>query len=223
MSDSEKQAGAIYLVRDNRWYRDDWLEVPATTLRRWKAVCTLEAEHLPPSEQAQTIAQRRIRQLYDWQADVVTALSPFQIGWGLKYARYEPDADTPADFNKRETPIERMERTGGTFLEYRVPWGGLPFYRDAESLFKYLRLAQLYAGLSAVQRDALLADGLNFAALPPALQSQALYVLPKLQMWIKQHPDAPVKLRLPLKLPPGTIPRSAVMGRLEFVAPPDSP
>ncbi len=213
---SWKQVDSVYLVRDNRWYRNDWLEVPASTLRRWQPFLALRPEKHAPSDATRALTQQRLRKLCDWQADVVNALSPWQIGWGLKYAQIELSGETTEAFVKRQPKKQRLTHEDGTATEYTLPWEDYPFWEPVEALLNHYKLAQFYAALDTGARTALLQDGLDFASLPADAQAQALYLIPNLRIWGSQHPGRPVRLRLRQSLPPGIVPVGAIMGALEF-------
>ncbi len=76
----KKQDDDIYLFRDNRWYRDDYLEVPASLLRKW-------LPSNPPAGSGKnknslqfvgTTAEQEAAQL-NWKAECVSTLTPWHL------------------------------------------------------------------------------------------------------------------------------------------------
>ena len=115
-----KDTDGIYLVRDNRWYRNDNLEVPQPLLRRWFGallqtrreeiarqqaaaaspksagpVAGLESAEVVPQPPAERMAA--IKQNWDWAAEVYGALTPWQMRNGL--AMFQPEEKDLAPLN----------------------------------------------------------------------------------------------------------------------------
>ena len=125
----KKNADGIYLVRNNRWYRDDNLEVPEPLLRRWfgallqtrrqeaapampqagsqgasQAAPLAAPQAAPPSPEERIAAWK---QRLDWAAEVFSTLTPWQMRNGLALFQPEekdlaPQNDTTAGQDVRE-------------------------------------------------------------------------------------------------------------------------
>ena len=156
----------VYLFRNNRWYRDDLLEVPAPLLRRWtEQYARAWLKELPISidpklsDEGKAVKARR---LLDWRAEVVTTLTPWQIFSGLKHAAVPY--------------VEQQNATGKTLDPV---WKQLFIHRTDDFVFTY-HTDQFYAGLNADQRTDLLAGRLDAATLTAEQQQQALYLQPRL-------------------------------------------
>ena len=137
-----KDADGVYLVRNNRWYRDDGLEVPQPLLRRWfeAQLQTRQAEIVRREAAAQTGTQtktqtppgtpqtpeeRRVtqRQMLDWAAEVFSTLTPWQIRNGL--ARFQPEEKDLAPQN--DATAAKLDEN----LKHYVPQGISPPGFDA--------------------------------------------------------------------------------------------
>jgi len=113
-----KDADGITLIRNNRWYRDDGLEVPQPLLRRWFGMflqarrqdinweaaraAFREAAAAPVPATGRQIARpapllpqspeervAMMKQTWDWAAEVFSTLTPWQIYNGL--ALFQPE------------------------------------------------------------------------------------------------------------------------------------
>ncbi len=210
---SWKQQGGVYLFRSNRWYRDDGLEVPAPLLRRWltqnvlkwakvkstlsfspwtregkrmskeqmeKAEADMDASR-PTPEALATIAH----DMLDWQAEVVSTLTPWQLFNGLVYTTIPPD--------KREQYAWGGEtaRFPADFAPARLPY--TPFSGFVNEMVKRHGLLLFYASLNVEQRTALLAGGLDVSTLTASQAQQAIYVHPILQIAVSRR-DQPILL-----------------------------
>lgn len=96
-----KDADGVVLIRNNRWYRDDDLEVPQPLLRRWFAtllqsrrqyMATQEAVPVVPQSPEERAAA--VRQMWDWTTEVFSTLTPWQMRNGL--ALFQPAAGATA-------------------------------------------------------------------------------------------------------------------------------
>ena len=191
---SWKRVGDVCLFRNNRWYRDDGLEVPAPLLRRWLSQNVREwakqsASTSPVSKAEQTAQNRR---LLDWQAEVVSTLTPWQIFNGLAFVTLPPD--------KREQYAWGldMRHVSPDAAEAHIPYA--PFKRQVQNLIFRYRLMLLYASLSAEQRTALLAGNLDFHALTGEQEQQAIYLQPLLQIRLSRR-ERPILLGLRQRQP----------------------
>ncbi len=178
---SWKQSGDIYLCRDNRWYRDDGLEVPAPLLRRWLVQNVREwakasASKSPVSPEAKAALTRS---MLDWQAEVVSTLTPWQIFNGLAYVTLPPENREQYAWGMdiRHIPSDAPQA--------RTPYA--PFRQQIEILVLHYRLMLFYASLNADQRTTLLKGELNFNTLTGDQEQQTLYLQPLLHVYKDRH------------------------------------
>ena len=191
----------IYLFRNNRWYRDDRLQVPLSQLREF----TGDLQAHPPLKTSDPVKHfsepLELKARMDLEARIVTSLTPFQIATGLEWAT--------VDVNPKIGPARTV-----------FPFAG---FADRIRHERYTTL--FYESLTDSARVELIAGRLPFAQLDGSQRQQALFLVPALLI---QSPEKPVWLRLtetPRQAMSLMIPGGAVRGvRLEMVAPPvDSP
>jgi len=205
-----KDADGITLVRNNRWYRDDGLEVPLPLLRRWFGAL-LQARRQEASAQSavpvvpQTPAERTaaLRQTWDWAAEVFSTLTPWQIRNGL--ALFQPEEKDLAPQNdataaklfeklKHEKPQGIAPPGYDAFVDAtRMP----PFSMAVNTLKGCPHTMHLYGSLDNTGRTALLAGQLPASALGPAQLSEAVSLLPLLPSALQSFPADSVLLSLP--------------------------
>lgn len=180
----KRTAGGIVLLRNNRWYRDDLLEVPATVIERLAA--RRPAPRTPAELGSRARQARYVLRCLDWQAEVASSLTPWQIANGLSYYVAEPadgvrfDAEKPA----------RAWR---------------PYARAADDILASYNALLLYAGLSARERLALIEGTLSFGALSPARQRAAAIAAPELEALRASQGTGPILLAAELEAPAGGV------------------
>ncbi len=187
---SWKQQNGVYLFRDNRWYRNDLLEVPQAVLNKWFAKWLPSAA----AEQAQGAAKAGAR---DTSEDSVLIRNDdgsvtIKVGAAGRRAMLPP---TPDEMRRQ------MEWTA-TFASALTPWqfaNGLAFYvREPDTpieaahqprhllwpfraLVEYSMgapaLLEFYNSLNETQRDQLVHSQLPAASLTEAQQQQTLSLL----------------------------------------------
>ena len=211
-----ENADGVYLVRNNRWYRDDGLEVPQPLLRRWFGLLlqarrqeAAQAETLQaaaPSAQPitpQSPEERTavMRQTWDWAAEAFSALTPWQFYNGL--ALFQPEERDLAAQNdaseKRGEGLKGYHSPGSGSSGYSIiSFGGQspPFSRPISALKGLPHTVQLYAGLDDAQRTALLEGRLPASALSPSQLAQAVSLQPLLPQALQSSPAASVFLGL---------------------------
>ncbi len=198
----KQDAGGIYLVRSNRWYRDDGLEVPQPLLRRWFAGLLQgrrqEAAPQTPEERASAV-----RQIWDWTAEVFSTLTPWQIRNGL--ALFQPEEKNLAPQNdataaklfegeKHRIPQGIPPSDFDVYAEMtRMP----PFSMTIDTLKAYPHTTHLYNSLDDAGRAALLAGHLPVSTLSPAQMTEASSLLPLLPQALQSFPADSVLLSLP--------------------------
>ena len=220
-----KDGDGVYLVRNNRWYRDDGLEVPQPLLRHWFAALlqtrrqeiarqqeavqaapqatTLTTAPLPPpqSPEERTAA---LKQTWDWVAEVYGTLTPWQIRNGL--ALFQPEEKDQTALNDA-TAAKLFAR-----LKHYVPQPGEivpvgydafsdatrtpPFYGAVVMLKGFPHTAQLYGSLDDTERTALLDGRLPASALSPSQLTQAVSLQPFLPHAMQTFPTDAIRLGL---------------------------
>ena len=178
----KQQAIGIYLFRSNRWYRNDLLEVPDTLCQRWMAELANQETQRRHKSWKTVWTPEDIRAQMDWEADIVSTLTLWQIGSGLEWLADEnylasvgksvPIPDVFPDMNK-----------------------SFPLGFETTRILREYRTASFYAGLNREQRDALLTNRLPFAALSAVQQRQATAIAPRLRALIAEN-STPILLGL---------------------------
>jgi len=211
-----KDTDGITLIRNNRWYRDDNLEVPQLLLRRWFARL-LQARQREAAIQAavpvvpQTPEGRMaaMKQDCDWAAEASGALTRWQICNGL--ALFQPeekdlapqnDATVAKMFEKLKPRLPLAEAAppapdAFVFDPFVYATRQPPFFQAADALKRYPHTTHLYGSLDDMGRAALLAGRLPVAALTPAQLAEAISLLPPLPQALQSFPADSVLLGLP--------------------------
>ena len=199
----KQRTDGLYLFRNNRWYRDDRLEVPNGTIQG--LLKTLRAAETPsqPTPPTQidsatepTVPENPLQTQLDLANSIVAQLTPWQIANGLPNYTIEPSrdpakADTmPAKLHKATITMNGKTRT---FFFFTPTSTARPFDQIADIILDDYHTYLFHSGLSPLQADALLADGLPVSALNDVQASQAAYLLPELQL---ASPNQPLLLRL---------------------------
>jgi len=213
-----KDAAGIYLVRNNRWYRDDALEVPQPLLRRWfgavlqarrqEVTRRQEAAQAAPQATVQATGQAApqlppqspeertaiLRQKWDWAAEAFATLTPWQIRNGLSLFQPEEKDLAPQNDATAAKMFEGMKR--------QVPNGIVPpgydafantvrmppFYMAINTLKGFPHTMQLYGSLDAGGRTALLEGRLPASALSASQVAQAVALQPQLPQALQNFP-----------------------------------
>ena len=214
-----KDADGVYLVRNNRWYRDDSLEVPEPLLRRWFArllqtrreqIARQQKAAQAPQTALQTATQTpeertaAMKQNWDWVAEMFSTLTPWQIRNGLLL--FQPEEKELAPQND-STAAKLYEK-----LKHYIPQPGAvvppgydalsdatrrpPFYSAVTVLKGFPHTAQLYGSLDEVGRSTLLAGCLPASALSLSQLAQAAALQPYLPAALQHSPPDSVLLGL---------------------------
>jgi len=247
-----KDADGIYLVRNNRWYRDDGLEVPQPLLRRWfgallqtrreqaarqqaAAQATQGAAQTPPQAVLQSPVERTaaMKQNWDWVAEVFSALTPWQIRNGLSLFQPEEKDLAPQNDATAAKLYEKLKH-------YVPPPGGIappgydafadvtrrpPFWGAVNVIKGFPHTAQLYGSLDNAGRTALLEGRLPASALSAAQLTQAVSLQPLLPQAMQNVPPDSVFLGLISgAVNPGRVVFGEILPgmRLEVLTPPQN-
>ncbi len=220
----QRDADGVYLIRNNRWYRDDNLEVPEPLLRRWfGAVLQTRREEAARQQEAAQAPQTALqavtqspeertaamKQNWDWVAEMFSALTPWQIRNGLLL--FQPEEKDLAPQND-VTAAKLYEK-----LKHYVPQPGAvvpsgfdafsdatrrpPFYSAVTVLKGFPHTAQFYGSLDNAGRSALLAGYLPASALSPPQLAQAVALQPFLPAALQHSPPDSVLLGLLARSP----------------------
>jgi hypothetical protein len=156
-------ADGLYLFRNNRWYRDDRLEVPTELLKRWEAERNAICSRLLVDTSTREGNNERSweRRLLDLKAEIVARLTPFQITNGL---------------SNHVSP-----QTGRKFDPENPGSDWRPFQMLAETVLCDYYVLRFYSALTAPQRTSLLKSQLPLSLLSPPLQRLAGFILPELE------------------------------------------
>jgi hypothetical protein len=164
----------IYLVRNNRWYRDDRLEVPDTLLQGW--LQQMEALKVDPPDPQRGFANYKENPVHfkaclDWAAGITSKLTDGQILTGLCWAAMErPAAANPAPGSAVSgQSAKQMPKARETVY---------PFMVVSELIETEPGTLRFYASLDVTQRAALIADRLPLSSLSPAQQQQVRSLAP---------------------------------------------
>jgi len=210
----KKTADGIYLVRNNRWYRDDRLEAPAPLLIRWMAQRESEKDAAESREPVGNVMDKsRLRKQLDWEAEAATSLTRWQIENGLML--YQPDDTSESQrkkFAESGRPLLAGPHAGQMGYNSIVL---LPFAEDAARLHSQYRTALFYAGLSSTQRQSAIEGTLRLSDLTADQQRQASFLTRGVAA-IEAAGGQPVLLGIVPKTGPGVMHRSV---RLAVMAP----
>ncbi len=141
----------LYLVRNNRWYRDDATQVPAALMSEWQK--RMERETLERKIRNKETEEEKAAHLLDWGTRFLDNLSVFQIAYGLRY------------FSD--------ERGGGGYDYRTADYERTPFAEYAEATLKNYRLLRFYSLLNGNQKAAFRRGNLFLSQLSPAQWAKA--------------------------------------------------
>jgi hypothetical protein len=210
----------LYLFRDNRWYRDDYLEAPAPLLRKWLAQTLPFQEEFAAGAPSAGSAEAHMRKWMDRLAEIEILLTPWQIANGLRW--FSPVGETGLpnenaalrDHSKPRPPPPGSKIPG---VAVNSP-EGRPFFSDSRFLMHHYHTVSFYAALTADQRDAVIGGRLPATSLSADLLAQAIYLIPKLKTTL-QSVRTPVLLVLRPDVPEGRQARLWTAGVLSMVEP----
>ena len=137
----------LYLVRNNRWYRDDMTQVPVALMTEWRK--RLEQETIERKGKKKETEEEKAARILDWGTRFLADLSVFQIAYGLR--------------------CSLDERQGGGGYDYRsADYEMTPFSEYAEATLRNYRLLRFYSLLNENQKVAFRRGNLPLAQLSPA-------------------------------------------------------
>ena len=206
-----RNADGLVLVRNNRWYRDDDLEVPQPLLRRWFAMLLQSRQQEAAAQAAtplvvQTPEERAgaIKQTWDWAAEVSSTLTPWQIYNGLTLFQPEEkdlmaqnDASASRLFEPlKHRPLQPGEAMRPGFDPFTAATRRAPFGLATDLLKGFSHTVHLYGSLGDAGRTALLGGRLPADALNEAQLAGAASLTPTLPQALQNSLAASVLLGL---------------------------
>jgi hypothetical protein len=224
----KKQANAIYLFRNNRWYRDDLLEVPAPLIRRWLSTeLPYAAGEAQSKENKETVPPSPVQRLKRWmdrRAEFATSLTIWQLTAGLPFVT-PLDGETPAPSLQEGMKVfykgrrDTDQNTRPSFNARHYPGGEYPLWKEASYILRHLHLVLFYAGLSEDNRMALLENRLSLPQLTPGQVQQAQYMLPDLQLLLQRTAPETIVLGMSEQVLEDMSAAGRVSGELTIVSP----
>jgi len=164
----KKREDGLYLFRNNRWYRDDKLEVSNAGIRQLLASGT---EFAKAKESAQ-----KLKAQLNWASEIFRTLTPYQIFNGLRWYSIEKD-----NWHKGAT----------------VPYHFIrPFSMICDYIAEEYSLVTIYSGLSNEQQALLLGSRLDWNTLNPTLKEQVISLAPHLYATLTANDSSPKLLGL---------------------------
>ncbi len=153
----KKRTDGILIVRNNRWYRDDLLEVDNRTLERLRSASPISLEVKSEQNQLETKSKSDlIRPFLDWKAKIARSMTPVQLANGLMHFHSEIVPPNPQTLPQA------------------------PFRLIAEQMLSEYRSLLFFGNLNEIQKSRALRGQLPFLALTSAQQREALWICPEL-------------------------------------------
>jgi hypothetical protein len=182
----KQSADHLYLVRHNRWYRDDLVEVPNNLLQRWAeqlrafAKVGEQASKDTESQPDNVLLVENVRKQISWEAEVATTLTPWQIAQGLTWAVAEvQDSGTTGEKHEDlSTQGVSPHASSNMAQDADVKF---PFSMVAIRLLKQRYTVMFFSSLDTRQQTALLQDALPISTLTAPQFERLAAVLPHLR------------------------------------------
>lgn len=199
---SWKKSGDLYLFRDNRWYRDDLIEIPAAFANPWLSA---RRANVPPPDDTPPFSSLtapvpagaiRVDRLgsasiargltladaLDWKARFASSLTRWQTANGLKWLTDETYARA----------LQEKPGSAGS-LDVSLYF---PFNDEADNTQREYNLMRFYAALRPEQRAALTVGNLKCDTLNAQQQSLALVVAPMLLPALASAPASDIVIHV---------------------------
>jgi hypothetical protein len=144
---------------------------------------------------SQEKAQARIKAQMDWEAEVISSVSRWQIDNGLR--RFAPDDNSPkqamnAYFGSAAGTLQTSP--GSVPIDYAAVH---PFQYDVERIMRQYNTGRFYASLSDERRRELVRGRLSFSGLTQDQRQLAAFLAPNLYLLIEE--TAPNRILLGLR------------------------
>lgn len=171
----KRRADNLYLFRNNRWYRDDLLEVPAPLAVKWADYVLKHKTDVNALLKQVRPTPAQLKEQIEWESDILTRLNPWQIGRGLSYLALD----------QHTSPTERMSAPPFAGTPIAESWSKVttwfPFALTGPRVLQDQNLIRFYQSLDAGQQAALLEAHLDYHSLSPQQQQQGCYLRPTLR------------------------------------------
>ena len=177
-----QQANGLYLFRNNRWYRDDLLEVPndkLNTLQKHNPYVlnsTLNDSNLLDLRNLSSLEAQ-----LNFKAEITKTLSLWQIANGLFYF------------------VEENGHQQYDPLAPQYPWR--PFASIARKVVDEYQTVQFYADLTAQQRKLLIEGKLPYATLSVRQKAMSLRICPEMEILLRTLKPSGLMLSIQQILP----------------------
>jgi hypothetical protein len=185
----KQQKSGLYLFRNNRWYRDDRLEVPGS-LGKW--LIARQESNQKLAQEAKTSPSQRLRWELVWQSALASNLSRWQLISGLKWLARDEGKENAANGvanNQQTSPFSALSPASsaqGSEL--------YPFESITDVVNREYPLLRFYAALTEEQQQALCEQQLPLSALSAVQQQQAIALCPLLRIHMDNQKQIPVVL-----------------------------
>ena len=212
----KKSVDGVFLVRNNRWYRDDYLEAPSDYLKKWlkedlpidpKMTFTIDLKRVQVKD---SIKFDMMRKRMERVSEIVQNLSPWQIAFGLCY--FIPSERDEMSVSVKEATIGRRDKPDG-LPTHRYKDEGLPFYKLSAYILDHYRTCLFYASLSKENRDLLMQGELPYAQLNADQRTAVEYIIPSLELRRRQGDEMDTVL---LSMIVSSIDTKSITGKLIF-------
>jgi hypothetical protein len=158
-----RNSAGIYLVRNNRWYRDDELSIPREQLEQfWKQLKAISDPHFVIGKEM-SLESKKAR--LDWEALVVSQLTQWQIATSFCAAAFDERSDSSS-----------LDAQDGHGIVH-------PFEAVARQILEEFGSIRFYAGLNDDERSALFAHHLPISSLTADQQQQLCFLFPTLRSY----------------------------------------
>ena len=187
----KQQKSGLYLFRNNRWYRDDRLEVPGSL---GKLLILRQEMALKQAQDANASQSQRLQGELAWQSALASNLSRWQLISGLKWlARDEgkENADIVSANNQPTLPVPALASVPSAQRSELYP-----FEFVTEVINREYSLLRFYAALAVEQQQALCEQQLPLSALNSVQQQQAIALNPLLRIHMDNQKQIPVVLSI---------------------------
>ena len=165
----------LFLIRNNRWYRDDALQVSKELRKAW--IKQLDQEKVERKNKEESQEEKAVHVL-EWGNRLLSNLSPYQIAHGLQFS------------------VD--EKEGGGYDDTKADYEMTPFAEYAEATLKNYRVLRFYSSLTEEQKTAFKTGVLPLYDLTPAQWAKAESLLIKTPT-TKEEAAKSVLLLVPLR------------------------
>jgi len=174
----KQRSDSIYLFRNNRWYRDDGLDISLSIMQRLYTL-KQQSDTFINQQTSPTVALRMKPQM-NLDAEVVQHLNLYQIATTLR--GFFPEM-LPTDKLQQKSSVPERSEEMNVYTVY-------PFYRDAARIMSQLNTTRFYASLDGTSRSDLINGKLLYSGLTGEQKNRVLFLMSRLRPVVSQA-DAP--------------------------------